>query len=170
MDVDELASELSHPDVEVLRSIVEAGDSTGATTPDIRDATGLTNDQLRHRRDKLEEMGLIITQTVPAPTKYQIQPLHHRLTARAKTALSHGLYSKVEPPDPESLEEAIQQLNTLRSHVETLRSELKATKQELSEYKQGDKRRTSSIRDRLDELEAAVDELNSNEKSSRFGL
>ena len=158
MDLDRLENELDFRAVEMLRAIAENG--SAATTSEIRDATGMDNSQVRYRRRKLTDLGLITVSQPAAADSNGVPPKEHELTDTANKALSAGLYSRMPAPEPGNFEEMVEELTRLRTAVDQLRGRVDEIEHTVSEVKGDYQQLRDDYQDRIDGAENVGRRLN----------
>lgn len=101
----------------MLRAISERDEE--ATTPEIRNVTGLRNSQVAYRREKLREYGLIEVRT-GEPTGARTPPKSHSLTDSARSLIDAGLLELSDAPVTSDVKQLSTQVNHLRDRVNDL--------------------------------------------------
>ena len=112
-----LLEELDPKSVDMLRAIDDRGGE--ATTPEIREVTGLSNSQVAYRREKLREFGLIDVRT-GEPTGSRTPPKSHSLTPSARSHVEAGLFELADVPVTSDVTQLSTQINHLRGRVDQL--------------------------------------------------
>lgn len=113
----QILDDLDPKSIDMLRAIAE--NSGEATTPEIRNVTGLSNSQVAYRRDKLRDCGLIEVRT-GEPTGSRTPPKSHSLTAAGQSHIDAGLFELSNPPVTSDVEQVSTQVNHLRDRVDDL--------------------------------------------------
>lgn len=159
MDLDRLVNELDFRAVEMLRTIAENGGS--ATTPEIRERTGLDNSQVRYRRQKLAELDLLtVSEGPPSASAHGSPPSNHELTDAANKALSAGLYSQMPAPEPGNFEELVEELTRLRTHIDRLHGRVDDIEHTVSEVRSDHEALRDEYEERIDGAENIGRRLN----------
>lgn len=156
-DLDRLENELDFRSVEMLRAIAENGST--ATTSEIRDTTGLDNSQVRYRRRKLADVGLLEVSQPQSVGGGTLPPKEHTLTETGTEALSAGLYSRFQAPDPETFDELVEEVTRLRSYVNTLRDDLDGLEEQFESECDANRRRFKSVNEAFKEMRADLEEV-----------
>lgn len=112
--LEEAAQELDAKAAEMLGAIEQFGGA--ATTSEIRSETNHTNSEVRHRRRKLADLGLVEVGT-RATANERINPKEHLLTDHAEALLDAGLVEAVGGPDPGDFEELASLVQELQASV-----------------------------------------------------
>lgn len=169
----------------MLRTISENGGE--ATTPEIRNATGLSNSQVAYRRDKLQDCGLIDVRTCE-PMGSRTPPKSHALTASTRSYIDAGLFELYNPPVTSDVEQISTQVNHLRDRVDDLaetaeRLDERVEKMEAAlnarvgthaEFREATNGETmanamNALQSDLEELQEDVRELEKRKKDKLFG-
>lgn len=159
-DIDELASELDWAALQVLRELEGADD--GLTTTDLREATGLGNKRVAHRRERLTDLDLVdVDDAEEYPNHYPNPPKVHTLTEKGEVALSRGLLAAGPAPVPEDFEEIAELVQSLHNDLRSVdRTSDEAA--ERSNANQGEvrrlKRSVNQLAERVDDLADRLDD------------
>jgi hypothetical protein len=175
-DVDELADALDWAALQVLRELEGVDD--GLTTTDLREATGLGNKRVAHRRERLTDLDLVeVEDAEEYPDHYPHPPKVHSLTEKGEVALSRGLLAAGPAPVPDDFEEIaslVQSLhNDLRSVERTSDQAAERANDNWGEVKQL-KRSVRELAERVEDLGDRLDDhderLEQKRDKSRFSL
>ncbi|WP_254861749.1 winged helix DNA-binding protein [Halovivax gelatinilyticus] len=113
----QVIDDLDPKSIDMLRAISERGNE--ATTPEIRDRTGLSNGQVAYRREKLREYGFLSVRTGD-PDGSRTPPKVHSFTTSARSHIEAGLFERYDPPVTSDVEQLSTQTNHLRDRIDDL--------------------------------------------------
>ena len=164
--VGEVLDELDRGSAEILLALDRHG---RLPTTELRERTGLSNNQVRYRREKMLDVGLIDVSTGESDSE-RTPPKVHALTARGEALIENGFLdefpSVAEPGDFDDLRSTTV---ALRDEVWTLRSRVEDLEGELDDHRDNMERRIGgvtaidekleAIMNRLDQIEERQDEL-----------
>lgn len=155
------AEDLDRGSVEMLLAIERRDEPL--TTTDLREVTGLTNDQVRYRRRKLEKKNLIKTETQER-NGGRNPPKVHKLEKRGEVLVNKGIGdefpSLAEPGDFDELRSAVvafrDELRTLSARVDDLEDNLESHRENMERRVggvTGVDEELQDIKERLDDIE-----------------
>jgi hypothetical protein len=137
----------------------------------------MTNSQVRYRREKLDELGLINVRE-PRSRDPPAPPKEHALTDRGESLLRRGLCDRFEPPEPGSFDELVALVDGLRERMDSLEERLDTVERRSERTRDyvgagAPISNDEPLADRLDELEetlAEVDERLEGKRDKRGGV
>lgn len=134
-------------------------------TPELRRELGMSSHQVRYRRDKLQNLGLILVDDGTTDTD-RTPPKVHRLSEKGAEFVDSGLLEREELPRPGTFNEVANRLQTLEGRYDELEERFTGLEEELQETKGTVQELTAAVGERqtdvdddLGDLEERVDKL-----------
>lgn len=154
--VGDVLDELDRGSAEMLLALDRHG---RLPTTELRERTGLSNNQVRYRREKMVDVGLINVSTGESDGQ-RTPPKVHSLSTRGQSMIDNGLLEEFPSlAEPGDFDELRSTTVALRDEVWTLRSRVKELEGELDDHRDNLERRVGGVTAIDEKLRAIVERL-----------
>lgn len=168
-DVDALSSELDWPAIQILRRL--DGADAPVTTTEIREATGLGNQRVKYRRERLHELGLInVGDAEECPDHYPHPPKVHELTTKGRKAIAEGLVAAAPAPVPKDFDDLSALAQTLHKNLRAMEHDIDRLDDSIEDRRmemQGNRDAIKQVAERVEELVERVGDLEASVAENR---
>lgn len=165
----QLADVLDWRAVEMLKLLNR--DGGWVSTSVVREETGMSNGQVRYRREKLKEYDLIETEQGHARGDAH-PPTRHRLTKRGRKALQDhdlaGFFSLAS--EPGTVDELLSRIGEIERGQAELQKEIRSVRGEIGDVRADLEERVGGVYgvgEQLDDLDDRLEELEAKAEQSR---